>query len=121
MVELTSLLLVDPVDYHDELAIAVPPAVLLAHYPSITVFSLIHGFGLSLALVFAEDCMDGLLIGGVACHKVEQLPCRSWFVTSELMNECFVGRAEDECSDHVHIHDIRKLIVLLGKVVNVLM
>jgi hypothetical protein len=37
------------------------------------------------------------------------------------MDECFVGRAKDECSDHIHIHDIRKLIALLGKAMDVLM
>jgi hypothetical protein len=36
------------------------------------------------------------------------------------MDECFVGHARDECSDHVCIHDIRKLIALLGEVVDVL-
>ena len=42
------------------------------------------------------------------------------FEASELVNECFVGRARDECSDHVRIHDIGKLIALLGKEANVL-
>jgi hypothetical protein len=40
---------------------------------------------------------------------------------SELMDECFIGRAKDECSDHVRIHDIGKLIPLHGKAVDVLM
>ena len=120
MVELASLLLMDPIDHRDELTVAAPLAILLALYSSIVVFSLIHEFGLSLALVFAEDCMDGLLAGGMACRAVKQLPCHSWFAAFELMNECFIGRARDECSDHVRIHDIGKLIALLGKAMNVL-
>jgi hypothetical protein len=67
VVELVSLLLMDPVDHRDELAITTPPAALLAFYLSITVFSLVHGFGLSLVLVLAEDCTDSLRIEGVAC------------------------------------------------------
>jgi hypothetical protein len=51
VVELASLLLMDPVDCHDELAVVVPLAVLLALYSLIVVFSLVRGFGLSLALV----------------------------------------------------------------------
>jgi hypothetical protein len=37
------------------------------------------------------------------------------------MDECFVGHARDERSDHVRIHDVGKLIALLGKVADVLM
>jgi hypothetical protein len=36
------------------------------------------------------------------------------------MDECFVGRARDEHSDHVRIHNIGKLIALLGKAADVL-
>jgi hypothetical protein len=36
------------------------------------------------------------------------------------VDECFVGHAGDELSDHVHIHDIGKLIALFGKPANVL-
>jgi hypothetical protein len=71
VVELASLLLVDPVDYHNELAVAAPPAVLLALYPSTTIFSLIREFSMSFELVFAEDCTDDLLTRGVACHEVK--------------------------------------------------
>ena len=56
----------------------------------------------------------------MACHKVEQLPRRPWFAASELVDECFVGRAKDESSDHVRIHDIGKLSTLLGKAADVL-
>jgi hypothetical protein len=37
------------------------------------------------------------------------------------MDKCFIGHAKDECSDHVHIHDVVKLIALLGKATDVLM
>ena len=120
MVELPSLLLVDPIKRHDQLTIMVPPAVPLALYPSIMVFSLIHGFGLSLTLVFVEDCANGLLTEGVACHEVEQHLRRPWFAASKFMNDCFVGRARDERSDHVCIHDIGKLIARFGKAADVL-
>jgi hypothetical protein len=120
MVELASLLLVDPIDCRDELTVAAPLAVLLALYPSTAVFSLIHGFSLSLTLVFAEDCMDDLLTEGVACREVEQLPRHLLFAASELMDECFIGRTRDEHSNHVYIHDIRKLIALLEKATDVL-
>ena len=93
MVELASILLVDPIGGRDKLAIAAPPAILLALYSSIAVPSLVSGFGLSLDLMFVEDCMDGLLTRGVACYEVEQLPRHSWFAASKLMNECFVGHA----------------------------
>ena len=36
------------------------------------------------------------------------------------MDKCFVGCVENESSDHVRIHDIGKLIALLGKAANVL-
>ena len=75
MVELASLLFVDPVDYHNELTVAVPPAILLALHSSVVVLGLIHGFSLSLTLVLLEYCVDGLLAGGMACCEVEQLPC----------------------------------------------
>jgi hypothetical protein len=39
---------------------------------------------------------------------------------SELVNKCFIGHARDERPDHVHVHDIGKLIALLGKATNVL-
>jgi hypothetical protein len=120
VVELASLLLMDPVDHCDELTIMMPPTVLLALYSSTVVFSLVCGSSLSLTLVFAEDCTDGLLARGVACREVEQLPHRSRFATSKLMDECFVGRARDEHSDHVRIHNIGKLIALLGKAADVL-
>ena len=119
MVELASFLLADPIGGRDKLTVAAPPTVLFAVYSSIVVPSLIHGFVLSLALMFVEDCADGLLIGGVACCEVEQLPRRSWFAASELMNECFIGRARDKCSDYIRIHDIGKLIALLGKAADV--
>ena len=64
--------------------------------------------------------MDGLLAGGVTCHEVEQLPRCLWFAAPELVDECFVGRAGDERSDHIRIHDIGKLVALLGKAVDVL-
>jgi hypothetical protein len=110
----------DPIDGRDELTITTPLAVPLAYYPSATVFSLVRGFSLSLTLVFAKDCTDVLLTRGVACRKVEQLPCCPWFAASELMNECFIGHAGDECYEHVRIHDIEKLIALLGKAADVL-
>jgi hypothetical protein len=36
------------------------------------------------------------------------------------MDEGLVGCARDECSNHVCINDVGKLIALLGKVVDVL-
>ena len=120
MVELASLLPMDPVNHRDELAVVVPPAILLAFSPSIVVLSLICGFGLNLTLVLVEDCMDNLLAGGVACCEVEQLLCCLWFAVSKLMNECFIGHARDECFDHIRIHNIGKLNALLGKAVDVL-
>jgi hypothetical protein len=36
------------------------------------------------------------------------------------MDECFVGHAGDERSNHVYIHDIRKLTTLLGEAADVL-
>ena len=120
MAELASLLLIDPIDGCDELAVVVPPTILLAFYSPIAVLSLICGFGLHLALVLAEDCTDNLLAGGVTCHEVEQLPRRLRFAVPELMDECVVGRAEDERSNHICIHDVGKLIALLGKAVDVL-
>jgi hypothetical protein len=56
----------------------------------------------------------------MTCCEVEQLPCRSLFAVPKLVDECFVGRARDEHSDHVHIHDVGKLIALHGKVADVL-
>ena len=41
MVELASLLPVDPIDCHNELTIAAPPAILLSFSPSIAVLSLV--------------------------------------------------------------------------------
>ena len=97
-----------------------PPAVLLALYSLIAVPSLVRGFGLSLSLVLAKECMDDLLVGVMACHEVEQIPHHSWLAASELIDECFIGRARDERSDHDLVHDIRKLTALLGKAVDVL-
>ena len=45
----------------------------------------------------------------------------SMVVASKLMDECFIGHAKDEQSNHVCIHDIGKLIALFGKVADVLM
>ena len=67
MVELASLLFVDPIDYRNELAIVVPLAVLLALHSLVAVLGLIRGFNLSLTLVLLEYYADGLLVGGVAC------------------------------------------------------
>jgi hypothetical protein len=64
--------------------------------------------------------MNGLLAGGMACHEVEKLLHHSHFAASEHMNKCFVGHARDERSDHVYIHDIGKLLVLLRKATDVL-
>jgi hypothetical protein len=36
------------------------------------------------------------------------------------MDECFISRTRDEHSNHVCIHDIRKLIALLEKATDVL-
>ena len=96
------------------------PAVLLAFPSPIAVLSLVCGFGLSLTLVFAKDCLEGFLTEGMACHEVEQLPRRPWLAMSELMDECFIGHARDECSDHIRIYDVGKLIALLRKAVDVL-
>ena len=52
--------------------------------------------------------------------RSEQFPGRPWFAASKLMDECFIGRARDEHPDHIRVHDIKKLIALLGKAVNVL-
>ena len=120
MVELASLLLVDSVNHRDELTVTAPPTVLLAFLPPGAVPSLVRGLSLGLVLVFAEDCPDGLLIGGMACSEVEQLPCCSWFAVSKLMDEGFVSHARDECSDHVYIYDVGKLISLHGKAMDVL-
>ena len=79
------------------------------------------GAARALALVFVKDCPDGLLAGGMACSKVKQLLHHPQFVTSELVDECFIGHAGDECSDHIRIHDVGKLIALLGKATDVLM
>jgi len=64
--------------------------------------------------------MDDLLARGMVCCEVEQLLRHSWFVAYELMNERFIGRTGDECTNHIRIHDIRKLVALLGKVMDVL-
>ena len=120
MVDLASLQLVDPIDRRDELTVVASPTILFALYLLIAVFSLICGFSLGLALVFVEDCIDGLLVGGVACREVEQLPHRPRFAAPELVNECFVGRARDECSNHVCVYDVRNPIALLGEAADVL-
>ena len=120
MVELASFMFVDPIDRRDELTMMASLAILHALHPSIIVFSHVYGFSLGVALVFIEDCTDGLLAEGVACCEVEQLPRGPWFVASELVDECLIGCARDECSDHVHVHDIGELIALLGEVADVL-
>jgi hypothetical protein len=97
-----------------------PLAVLLAFPSPIAVVSLVHGFSLGLTLVFAKDCPNNLLVGGMACREVEQLPRRLWFATSELLDKCYIGHARDEHPNHIRIDDIGKLIILLGKVVDVL-
>ena len=87
MVELASLLLVDLVDHRDKLTVVAPLAVLLAFPSPIAVISLVRGFGLSLTLVFAKDCSDGLLVGGMAYSEDEQLLHRPWFAAFvELMD-----------------------------------
>jgi len=53
----------------------------------------------------------------LASNKLQH---RSLLATSELVDECFIGHARDECPDHVRVHDIGKLIALLGKAVDVL-
>ena len=110
----------DPIDCHDELSIMAYLAILLALPPPIVVLSLVHGFSLILTLVFVEDRTDGVLARGMACHEVEQLLRHPWFVVSMLMNKCFVGHAEDERPNHVHMHDVGKVIALLGKTTDVL-
>jgi hypothetical protein len=115
VVELARFLPVDPIDRRNEFAVAAPLAILLDFPSPIAVLGLIGGFSLSLALVFAKDCLDGLLARGVACHEVEQLPHCLWFAASELVDKFFISRARDECSNHIRIYDIRKLIALLGK------
>jgi hypothetical protein len=57
MAKLACFLLVDPINNYDDLAIVVPPTILLAFYLPIAVLSLICGFSLRLALVLVEDCM----------------------------------------------------------------
>ena len=83
-VELASFL---PVDSYDELTVAMPLAILLAFPSPITVFSLVHGFGLSLTLVFEKDCPNSLLTGGMACCEVDQLPRHLWLAASELVDD----------------------------------
>ena len=120
MVEFASLLFVDPVDYCNELAVVVPLAILLSLLSSVVVLGLVHGFSLSLTLVLLEYCTDGLLTGGVTYREVEQLSHRSRFVAPELVDECFIGRARDERSDHACIHNVGKLVALLEKAADVL-
>jgi hypothetical protein len=60
MVELSSFLLVDPVDDCDELAVTVPLTI-LAFYSPIVVLSLLCGFGLCLTFMLVENCTDSLL------------------------------------------------------------
>ena len=96
----------DPIGCHDELVVMVPLAVLLALHSSVVVLGLVHEFSLSLTLVLLEYCGDGLLTRGVACCEVEQLPCSPQFAMSKLMDECLMGCARVECSDHVCVHDI---------------
>jgi hypothetical protein len=64
--------------------------------------------------------MYGLIAGGMICCEVEQLPHHSRFAAPELVDECFVGHARDERSNHVCIHDVRKLIALLREAADVL-
>ena len=106
VVDLVGLLFVDPIDFHNELVAMAPPAILLALHSSVAVVGLVRGFGLSITLVLLEYCVDSLLIIGVACCEVGQLLC---------------GCAKDERSEHVCVHDIGKLIALLGEAANVLM
>ena len=120
MAELASLLLMDPIDGYDELAVMVPPIVLLAFYSPIAAFSPIYGFGLCLAFVFAKDCTDYLLIEGMTCHEIKQLPRHSWFAAPELVDKYFIGHARDERSNHVHVYDVEKLVALHGKAADVL-
>jgi hypothetical protein len=89
----------DPIDHHDELTVMGPLAILLALYLLAAVFRLIHGFSLSLTLVFVEDCTNGFLAGGVACREVKQLSRRPRFAAPELMAKCFIGHARDERFD----------------------
>ena len=110
----------DYVDHRDKLALAMPLVIFPALPPPSAVPGLIHGLSLGLSLVFAEDCLDGLLAGGMACCEVEQLSHCSWFVASKLVDKGLIDHARDECSDDVCIYDVDKLIALLGKAANVL-
>jgi hypothetical protein len=73
MVELANLLPMDSIDRRDKLTVGAPPAILFSFSPSIAVLGLICGFVLSLTLALAEDCMNSLLAGGMACREVKQL------------------------------------------------
>ena len=73
MVELASLLFVDPIDCHNELTVTAPPAILFALHSLVVVLGLVRRFSLGLILMLPEYCVDGLFIGGMACCEVEQL------------------------------------------------
>jgi hypothetical protein len=68
-----------------------------------------------------EVGLDGLLTGGILGDNIQELPHRVRGLMAERVDERLAGGVVDEGVDHVGIGNVRELIALLGKALNVLL
>ena len=74
---------------------------------------MVLAIGLAPVPTTAKDCPDCLLAGGVVHGDVEQDTGGMGLHTAELMDQVLTGCPKEECTDDVHIDDIRKLVAPL--------
>lgn len=68
----------------------------------------------------AEVGQDGLFTCGILGGDVRQLPCLSWGRAPERMDKRISSGVAGKRIDDVRVHDVGKLVMLLGEALDVL-
>ena len=76
--------------------------------------------GLAFVLASIEDLSNRLLIGGVVHGDVEQVMGGMGLQAAKLVDQGLVGCPREECTDDVHVNDIRKGVASLGEPMDVI-
>ena len=73
---------------------------------------MVLALGLALVPDSVEDRSDRLLTGGVVSGDVEQVVGGTGLHAAKLVDQGLAGCPGEECTDEVHVDDIRKGVAL---------
>ena len=81
---------------------------------------MVHVLGLAFVPSSVEDHSDRLLIGGEVSGDIKKVAGGMGLQAAKLVDQGLVGRPREECTNDIHVDDIREGVASLGEPMDVI-